>query len=853
MAKRGQGFVAGVKRTLARFSPAARRQRRTQRFGGARPPRTTRQKVLAALKWSAIGGLALAAIGAATVALLFWIWGSDPNLPNIQKLSDYRPPQVSRVRSADGAIIGEIFTERRTYVPYEQIPKVVIQALVSAEDADFFEHEGIDYLGMVRALFVNLKEGETVQGASTITQQVVKNLLLTRERTLKRKVQEIILSRRLENSLSKNEILTLYANQIYFGHGRYGVQEASRFYFGKPVQKVNPGEAAMLAGLPQGPEILSPRKPENRDRAKRRQIYVLQQMVKNGYLDKAEAQKWIDEPIQIIANPFPNLGVAPEWVDVARAALVEKLGADQLDRAGVDVEVSLDLEAQKAAREALRAGLRAYDKRQKYGVPLERLKKEKMAAEVARLARRLPKGGPVAGDEYRAVVLEVHDDAEGGELVVDLGNWKGSIMLGGPEDERFNPDRKKASERFQPGDVVRAMLPREEKKEKPAPRGEEEAAPRKRRAPGHSERGLALATGPEGAVVVIDPKTRRVLAVVGGYAFRPGDFNRATMARRQAGSTFKPFVYAAAIDSGEMTPASIVNDAPEVYNLWKPENYEKGEFQGPVRLRHALAKSINTVAIKVTHDITPKRVAAMAHTMGVESKLPEELSLALGSGEVTPLELTNAFATFAAGGKLSPPQVLRRVGPQAATGSPAKQVVRPEVAYVVVDMMRSVVTEGTAGAARALKMDIAGKTGTSNDARDAWFVGMTSDVVVGVWVGFDDFKRPLGRGEAGGKTALPVFVDLMKRIGKKDSRFARPAGVAEAKIDRATGLLAADGAPEKTWYTEVFLAGTAPTEVAPMPGEATADSFVQDAYEDVYGDDPQGAPQDPAVKPDPSP
>jgi penicillin-binding protein 1A len=851
MDRRPHGFMANLKSKLARFTPAGRRQRKTTRFGTARQPRSNKQLVLAALKWTAIGGLALTAIGAATVALLFWMWGSG--LPKIEKLSDYHPLQVSRVRSADGAIIGEIFTERRTYVPYEQIPKVVINALVSAEDADFFEHEGIDYLGMVRALFVNLKEGETVQGASTITQQVVKNLLLTRARTLKRKVQEIILSRRLENSLSKNEILTLYANQIYFGHGRYGVQEACRFYFGKPIQKVNPGEAAMLAGLPQGPEILSPRKPENRERAKRRQIYVLQQMVKNGYLDKAEAQKWINEPIQIIANPFPNLGVAPEWVDVARAALVEKLGADGLDRAGVDVEVSLDLQAQKAAREALRAGLRAYDKRQKYGIPLERLKKEKVATEIARLAKRLPRGGPVAGDEYRAVVLEVHDDAGGGELVVDLGNWKGSIVLGGADDERFNPDKKKASERFQPGDVVRAMLMREEKKDKPAPRGEEEAAPKTQRAPAHSERALALAGGPEGAVVVIDPKTRRVLAVVGGFSFHPGDFNRATMAKRQAGSTFKPFVYATAIDSGEFTPASIVNDAPEVYNLWKPENYDKGKFEGPVRLRHALAKSINTVAIKVAHDITPKRVAATAKAMGVESKLPEELSLALGSGEVTPLELTNAFATFAAGGKLAPPLVLRRVGSQAVSAAGSKQVIRPEVAYVIVDMMRSVVNEGTAGAARALKMDIAGKTGTSNDARDAWFVGMTSDVVIGVWVGFDDFKRPLGRGEAGGKSALPIFVDLMKKVGKKESRFVRPTGVAEARIDRTTGLLAADGAPEKTWYTEVFLAGTAPTEVAPMPGEATADSFVQDAYEDVYGDDPQGAPQDPAVKPDPSP
>ncbi|HUS67419.1 MAG TPA: PBP1A family penicillin-binding protein [Kofleriaceae bacterium] len=796
-------------------------------FGAHRggPPRSRKQKIFMVLKWGAIAGLALSAIFAATIALLFWIWGSDSKLPNIAKLSDYHPAQVSRVLASDGSVIGEIYTQRRTYVPYERIPKSLIHALVSAEDADFFEHEGIDYLGMVRALFVNLKEGETVQGASTITQQVVKNLLLSRERTLKRKVQEIILSRRLESALSKDEILTLYANEIYFGHGRYGVQEAARFYFGKDVDKLDIGEAAMLAGLPQGPEILSPKKPENRDRAKRRQMYVLEQMVKNGYLEAKEAQKYIREPIRIISEPYPKLGLAPEWVDVARAALVEKVGTEEVDRAGVTVVATLDLDVQTAAQAALRAGLRAYDKRQKYGVPVSRLKKEKVAGELAALKKRLPRGGPVAGEEYRAVVLEAHDDG-GGELVVDLGDWKASVLLGGRGDERFNPDGKKASARFAAGDVVRVMVPRGAG-----------ASPRKAR----SEHVIELAGGPEGAVVVIEPRTRRVLAVVGGYAFQVGDFNRATMARRQAGSTFKPFVYAAAIDGGEMTAATLVNDAPEVYDLWKPENHEKGEFEGPVRIRHALAKSINTVAIRVAHDVGPERVAKMANDMGVTSPLPTTLSIALGSGEVTPLELTNAFATFATGGKVAPPQVLRKIGDQAVDPVAPSQVIRPEVAYVVTDMMRSVVTEGTAAAAsKALKMDVVGKTGTSNSARDAWFVGMTGELVVGVWVGFDDFKRPLGKGEAGGKSALPVFIDLMKKVGGKGGGFTRPAGVVDAVIDRKTGLLAPEGAPEKSTLREVFLAGTAPTEVAPAAGDAAIDTSVQDQYEDVYGDDPQG-------------
>jgi penicillin-binding protein 1A len=831
-------------------------RRHTDRMMAARGPLTSRQKVLLGLKWGAIVGLALSAVGAGTVAMLFWIWGNDPLLPTIEKLSDYRPPQVSRVLADDGkTVIGEVFTERRSVVKYDQIPKMLIHALVSAEDADFFKHEGIDYLGMVRALFINIKEGETVQGASTITQQVVKNLVLTRDRTLKRKVQEIILARRLEHSLSKNDILTLYANQIYFGHGRYGVQEAALYYFGKPVAQLNVGEAAMLAGLPQGPEILSPRKPENRERSKRRQVYVLQQMVANRYLPKEEAAKWIAEPIRIVAEQQRNMGLAPEWVDVARQELVARYGEQEVTRAGVEVQTTLDLDVQKWARDSLRAGLRAYDKRQKYGVPVQRIKRERVDAELARMAQKLPRGGPVGGAEYRAIVMEVHDEA--GELIVDLGKWRASVVLGGPADERFNPagsdgKHKTPSERFGVGDVVRVMLPRRAEGQAPAP-GKTAAGK-----PTREQRVVELATGPEGAVVVLDPRTRRVLAVVGGYTYRQGDFNRAVRARRQAGSTFKPFVYAAAIDTGEVTPASMVNDAPEVYDLWKPENYEKGEFQGPVRLRHALAKSINTVAIRVLHDIGAQRVVEVAHALGIESPLPAELSLALGSGSVTPMELTNAFATFAAGGKVAAPQALKRVGREAIPAVQTKQAIRPEVAYIVVDMMRSVVTEGTAGAVQQLKMDVAGKTGTSNDARDAWFVGMTSDRVVGVWVGFDDFRRELGKAEAGGRTALPIFIDIMKKVGRRDSRFARPPGVVEARIDRATGLLAPEGAPEGTFYTEVFLPGSAPTEVAPAPGEATADSYLSDAYDDVYGGDPKGgndgAAGDPAApKPPPRP
>lgn len=831
---------------VSRIARKGRRRPATNRLGGGpRGPRTTQQKVFLALKWGAIVGLALSAVGAGTLALLFWIWGNDSSLPTIEKLSDYRPAQVSRVLADNGAVVGELYTERRTVVPFERIPKVVIDAVVSAEDADFFKHEGIDYLGMVRALLVNIREGETRQGASTITQQVVKNLLLTRARTLKRKVQEIILARRLEHSLSKHDILTLYANQIYFGHGRYGIQEAARYYYGKNVEQINVGEAAMLAGLVQGPEILSPRKPENRERAKRRQVYVLHQMAANGYITRQEADRWAADPIRIVADVQPTMGQAPEWVDVARQALVARHGEEEVGRAGVAVQTTLVLDVQKQAREALRAGLRAYDKRQKYGVPVAHVKPDKVDGELARMAKRLPRGGPVAGDEYRAIVVEVKESEN--RLVVDLGKWRATVALGGANDERFNPagpGQKKPSERFGVGDVVRVMVPRTGASAvAAAPAAAATAAGVKADAAkaGTPERVADLASGPEGAVVVIEPRSRRVLAVVGGYTYHVGDFNRATRARRQAGSTFKPFVYAAAIDSGEMTPASIVNDAPEVYDLWKPENHAKGEFQGPVRLRYALAKSINTVAIRVLNDIGPDRVVTLAHAMGIQSELPRELSLALGSGAVTPMELTNAFASFAAGGKAAPPVVLKKVGSEVVPAVQPTQALRPEVAYLLVEMMRSVVTEGTGAAVQALKMDVVGKTGTSNDARDAWFIGMTSDVVVGVWVGFDDFKRPLGRGEEGAHTAVPVFIDLMKKIGRKDSHFTRPTGIVEARIDRASGLLAPDGAPEASFYTEVFLPGTAPTETAAAPGEATADSYVTDVYDDVYGGDPKGA------------
>lgn len=815
--------------------PTPAKAKLATRPGAAKPVKPPRKRWITVVKWLAIVGFSGLLLLVATVAFVFWMYGRDPNLPDYTKLGDYHPKQVTQILDANDNRIDEIYTERRTYVPYEKVPKILVDSFVAAEDNKFWTHGGVDYWGMFRAFIMNIRAGgRSKQGASTITQQVVKTFLLTPEKTFKRKIQEIILARRLEKSLTKEEIMTLYMNQIYFGHGRYGVQEASKFYFGKDVGQLNVGEAAMIAGLPQSPNNISPR--INPKRAKERQTYVLNQLVGMGNLSQAEAQKWIDAPIQVVQTPFPQLGSATGWLELAKKELIAEKGEAALDTLGAKVRTTVDPSLQAAAQKALQTGLRGVDKRHGVGRPIRTLKADKIESTIAGLAKRLPSGGPKAKEIYEAVVTEVFDDDK--EVVVDLGDWKGSLILGASDDDRFNPPGddgaiKKPSERFKPGDVVEVTVAQAEVIAAGTGDEDEGGAPTPKavNAPKHSKHHVGFVPPAQGAIVVIDLKTRKVRALVGGYVLKAGGFNRATMAKRQPGSSFKPFVYATAIDSGRYTAASKVNDAPEVFDLWKPKNYETGKFEGPVLLRHALAKSINTVAIRVTYDMKPENVAAFAKKMGIQSELPHEMSLALGSGEVTPLEMTNAIATLATGGIYAPPKFIEAIDGKVTPPSAGEQVLRPEVAYVVVDMMRSVVTEGTGHLASALKIPIAGKTGTSNDARDAWFIGLTPDYAIGVWLGNDD-NRPLGKGETGGTTAVPVFVELAKSMQLPAKSFPKPAHVTEATIDRATGLLAPDGAPKGTSRGEVFVEGTAPTETAAMPGDVTETNVVTGEYTD---------------------
>jgi penicillin-binding protein 1A len=768
------------------------------------------------VKWGFLVGLALGAIGTATVAGLFWVYGSDPRLPRIMQLKDYHPKQTTRILAADGKVIGELYEERRTFVPLDKIAPIMLQATIDAEDADFRSHGGISITGMLRALWVDVRSGRSRQGASTITQQVVKTFLLTPEKTVKRKLQEILLARRLEQALSKDDILTLYLNQIYYGHGRYGVEEAALFYFGKPAAMLNPGEAATLAGLPQSPERLSPWK--HPDAAKARQTYVLEQLARRGHLPEAEAQKYIDAPIQIIKTPSPYLDVAPEWVDLVRKELERRYGPG-VETMGLTVQTTLDVGLEEAARASLENGLRALDERHGYRGPIARLKPDAAAAKVKALTQTLAGAEAKVGETYDAVITAVSDEKH--ELSADLGGWQGTVPLELSGDERLNPTHKKPSERFAAGDLVRV-----------------------RRAPEIVKpNALALELGPQAAIVVIDPTTRNVLALVGGYDFHVGGFDRAVRAKRQPGSSFKPYVYAAAFDSGQYTPATIVNDAPEVYDLWKPKNYEHEGFRGPVRLRVALAHSINTVAIRLIHDVTPARAIEVARAFGIDEDLPNELSLALGSGVVTPLEHVNAYASFAAGGKAAPPRFISAIDGVPEKAVEPVQAMRPEIAFLTSNVMKSVIDEGTATAAKKLKRELAGKTGTSNSGKDAWFVGFTPDLVAGVWVGFDDM-RVLGRGETGAKAALPIWIDFMKVAlrGRAAKAFVQPSGVVLARIDKRTGLLAAPGEPPEDTLDEVFLEGTAPTESAPAPGEVDPSTFV---LEQTGSDGEQGATQNP--------
>ncbi|MGW8321098.1 MAG: penicillin-binding protein 1A [Thermodesulfobacteriota bacterium] len=694
----------------------------------------------------ALGLLALLASALALV-LIYRTFTAD--LPNIATLQDYRPRIVTKVFSEDGNVIGEFFIEKRELVPMEKVPEVLRDAIIAAEDANFYQHEGLDFYGIIRAMIKNIRAGGIVQGGSTITQQVVKSLLLTPERSIQRKIKEAILAYRLERSLSKEEILYLYLNQIYFGHGAYGVQVAAQNYFGHDVSEVDLAEAALLAGLPRAPSRYSPARKGNAELARERQEYVLRQMLGEEMVSQEEVDRALARPIlvveedeagdraeeagpiskeEILGQPEPiriqpfrriNTEIAPYFIDTVREHLLKNYGKEKTFCGGLRVYTTLREDDQKAAQEAIQFGVDAYLKRQ-----------PEKAAE------------------------EADNPIDGALLAIDL-----------------------------PEGYVRAM--------------------------------------------------------VGGLDHDRSQYNCAVQARRQPGSAVKPMIYGAALDKG-YTPATIIVDSPLVFNdpvldeKWKPKNYSR-YFVGPTTLRDALTHSRNVVTIKILRDIGVSYAIRYARRLGVTSPLSPDLSLALGSSEITLQELLVVYSVFAMEGRRPDPISIHKIldadGQVIEENLPhAEEVISPQTAYLVTSMLQSVVQEGTGRAVRSLGVPCAGKTGTTNEFRDAWFIGYTPDRIAGVWIGRG---RPenLGKKETGGRAAAPVWLHYMKKTLPKGARkgFTMPSGMVFSRVDTQTGLLATRSS--KKTRLECFTEGTEPKEFSPEERDQDEADFFKEEFD----------------------
>ena len=594
------------------------------------------------------------------------------DLPRLTSVEDYTPKTVTQVFSENGEIIAEFFVEKRYIIPIEEMPATLIRAFISSEDARFFEHQGIDLLSISRALIKNIKSMDIVQGGSTITQQITKSLLLSPEKSYTRKIKEAILARRIENSLSKRDILSIYLNQIYLGHRSYGVEAAALTYFGKHASELNLAESALLAGLPKAPSAYSPiRHPL---KAQKRQRYVLQRMLQRGYITKGQAKEAADMTLNIVPPENKNIKVAPYFTEYLRQYLENTYGTDLLYGEGLKVYTPLNLLMQKSAQRAVESGLNDFE-----------------------------------------------------------------IREGSQKDE----------------------------------------------------------SRVQGALVAMEPRTGHVKALVGGVKFLENQFNRAIQARRQLGSAFKPIVYAAALDKDYVT-TTIIIDSPLIFKIksdmefWEPRNYDL-EFKGPITLRKALAYSRNIITIKILQDIGIDYVINYAKRLGIDSPLNRDLSLALGSSGISLLEITRAYAVFANQGfKVEPifiTKVTDRNGTVLEENKPRlSQAISPQTSYIMTSLLKSVVEEGTGRRVKALHRPCAGKTGTTNDVRDAWFIGFTPHIIAGTWVGFDD-EKPLGKHETGAVAASPIWLKFMQEVleGTPMKTFSIPEGIIFVKIDPETG------------------------------------------------------------------
>ncbi|MCK5539695.1 MAG: PBP1A family penicillin-binding protein [Deltaproteobacteria bacterium] len=779
-------------------------------------------------------------IGVGSVVALFYYYARD--LPKITSLKDYHPYTMTEVFARDGELIGRFGIEKRKVVPIEEIPELMKKAFIASEDSRFYEHQGLDFLGITRAMIKNIEARRIVQGGSTITQQVTKALLLTPERKYKRKIKEAILAYRIEKYLSKDEILFIYLNQIYLGHGMYGVEMASQRYFGKKARDLNLAEISIIAGMPKAPTNLSPITFPKRSAA--RQRYVLGQMLEQKFITREQQREALLAKVVLVSRADP-MAKTPYYTEHVRRYLEKKYGYDQLYKEGLQVYTGVDVAWQQAAQVGIDKELRELAKRRGFRGPYQRLtrvgERDKFIAKLKDERLELDNAGLVKGRYSKALVLEVDD----GEKIVklDLGGQPALLALKDmawawrPKADGTRHSRakiKKPSSALEVGDVVLVRIKQVSGEVVP-------------------EIKVTLEEEPEAeaALFALEPKSGLVRAMVGGLDFKTSEFNRAIQSRRSPGSAFKPIIYAAGLDNG-LTPASIFLDSPIIFkdvgddwsSSWKPRNYEQ-KFYGPTTVRQALIHSRNLVTIKMLHHIGIKKVINYAGKLGITSNLNADLTLALGSSGVSLMELTTAYGVFANQGRLIKPIFVKRVedrhgevleeservavvGLELTSLMPpdSKSVISPQTAYLMTSMLVDVVKRGTGRrAARALKRPLAGKTGTTNDYNDAWFMGYAPQLVAGVWVGFDDLKT-LGRHETGSRTACPIWVNFMKVALAKmpPENFAVPAGIVFANIDEKTGLLAVPES-EKTIF-ECFKEGTVPEELSqPVSPEELEESL----------------------------
>ncbi|MFH2044981.1 MAG: PBP1A family penicillin-binding protein [Pseudomonadota bacterium] len=782
---------------------------------------TTARKILRWGLWTS-----LISVSAVLIILISFYLHITQEIPKISALADYSPPTITTVYSDNNQEIAQFYKEYRVILPMEKIPPMLKDAFIAAEDSRFYKHKGVDFQSILRAFLKNIEAGTIVQGGSTITQQVTKSFLLTPEKSYRRKITEAILAYKIDKTFSKEEILFLYLNQIYLGNGAYGVEAASEKYFGKSAIDLDLAECALLAGLPQAPSRYSPYK--NWDKSRHRQLYVLGRMLEEGYILEAQYKQAIETKIELRQKQSLFAESAPYFSEYVRQYVEQKYGQEVLYEKGLKIYTTCNYDMQIAAQEAIRKGLKALDKRHEYRGPIKHLDPDEIKIVSDKTKNMLAETPLKEGITVKAIVTSVNDD----NIIVNIGDNYGIIQL---EDMQWALKQYADSPGYSPAGTLKIIFHSDDLilvkiKNQIKDKLDKELW------------SVSLEQEPENesALLCIEAKNGHVKAMVGGYAFARNQFNRAIQAKRQPGSAFKPIIYAAAIDN-DFTPASVLIDSPITYEdsesnfVWKPKNYSD-TFYGRTSLRDALTHSRNIVTVKILRAIGVDYAIEYAKKLGITSPLSRNLSLALGSSGVSLIELVGAYSVFANQGCLIEPvfieKIVDRDGNILEEAMPSvTQVIEKNTAFIMTSLLGSVVKHGTGRRMLALNRPVVGKTGTTNDLYDAWFIGYSPEYITGVWVGSDELAT-LGKSETGSRAAGPIWLDFMQQILADKPVVDFPAteeGIEFAEIDTETGLLAI---PEsKKSILECFKEGTAPTEFAPKPGAITD---TEDFFKSVF-------------------